>query len=153
MPGNVSWLLVLQVSTAGVLQKARWGEMQSPTSSQPLDVAVVPLVLGEHCPCLRRQEGKKPLLPRAALEMPAGVRTGLTALDGSRRGAWRWFNCAFAILWDCFHVLLVMLWIEEHCVRMPGGEVWSVRAHCIPALWLQGMHLASLPWSFASIFT
>lgn len=44
--------------------------MQSPAGSQPLDVAAVPLVLGEHRPCPWRQEGKKPLLPTAVLEMP-----------------------------------------------------------------------------------
>lgn len=71
--------------------------MQSLAGSQLLDMAAVPLVLGEHRPCPRRQEGKELLLPMAVLEMPAGVRTGLTAPDGSRRGAWRRFNCAFAI--------------------------------------------------------
>lgn len=73
----------------GPLQKVGWGETQSPAGSQPLDVAALPLVLGEQRPCPRRQEGKKLLLPTAVLEMPAGVRTGLTAPDGSRREAWR----------------------------------------------------------------
>lgn len=45
--------------------------------------------------CGDRRE--KSLFPTAVLEMPARVRTGLMAPDGSRRGAWRWFNCAFAI--------------------------------------------------------
>lgn len=61
--------------------------MQDLSSSQLPDVAAVPLVLGEHCPCLRRQEGKKPQFPAAVREMPARVRTGLMAPDGSRTGA------------------------------------------------------------------
>lgn len=99
------------------------GKMRDLSSSQLPDVAAVPLVLGEHRPCLQRQEGKKPLFPTAVLEMPARVRMGLMAPDGSRRGAWRWFNCAFAIAmvvsvcsWACCE-----LW---DTVRMPGGVVW-----------------------------
>lgn len=99
------------------------GKTRDLSSSQPADVAAVLLVLGERCPCLRRQEGKKLLFPAAVLEMPARVRTGLMAPDGSRTGAWRWFNCAFAITmvvslcsWRCCEL--------RHAVRMPGEVVW-----------------------------
>lgn len=97
--------------------------MQDLSSSQPADVAAVALVQGEHRPCLRRQEGKKALFPPAVLEMPAGVRTGLMAPDGSRTGAWRCFNCAFAVAvvvsvcsWGCCEL--------RDAGGMPGGVIW-----------------------------
>lgn len=121
------------------------GKMRDLSSSEPADVAAVPLVLGERRPCLRRQQGKKPPFPTAVLEMPARVRTGLMAPDGSRTGAWRCFNCAFATAmvaslcsWGCCEL--------RDAVRVPGGVVWW--AHCIAAPWLQGMCLPALELCF-----